>query len=281
MGGTDIMAVVPFTTLVCVSMSALVVVLVYVYRARRHTPKQGAVHVALVINLAHRPERLAAFTSTYEASDLAPVPLRRIEAFDGRSLDWSRFLSDEALERLHMMRKTGYRMDHPDLTPGAVGCYLSHVQAWREVARSGAAVGLVFEDDAQLPAKVMPTFEEAMRDAPDDWDILCLGHFAQGDLVSPRLVRVSLLLGLFAYAVSARAARSLPSRVFPITQQLDWELSRLIRDEGLKVYAVNPAYVKIYPWKTDIQTPLAGQEMLHAPAHAEKSSYYLGRGTPL
>ena len=42
-------------------------------------------------------------------------------------------------------------------TLGALGCFASHVAAWRAVAKSGAARALVFEEDALLTAEGVAT----------------------------------------------------------------------------------------------------------------------------
>ena len=213
--------------------------------------------ISVVINLSRRPDRMASFVKTYSASDFCDTELHRIEAVDGsNNTDWSRFLESEALERLVTMQRTGIRKAHPDLTPGAVGCYLSHVQAWIAIAESGAPYGFVFEDDAILDSTSLQRFHKARRTTPPEWDILLMGYQAVGTLASPGVMKVQQFMGLFGYAISADACRSLTRSVFPIRQQLDWELSQKIKDGEIDVYGVYPTNVRIQSFTTDIQTPV-------------------------
>lgn len=215
--------------------------------------------IVLVINLRKNDERLQNFIETYEDSDFSKLPLQRVDAIDGKQVDWSKFLSPPALEALMTMQKTGFRKSHPDLTPGSVGCYLSHMQAWKIIADSGKPFGVVFEDDADIPMDALQKFYIALNSAPPDWDIVLMGYAGYGHLASPVLTEMQSFLLLHAYAISADAARTLCSTMLPITQQVDWELSDRIKSRGLKVYGLNPSLVKQHWQGTDIQVPLRGK----------------------
>ena len=211
---------------------------------------------ALVINLAANTDRLARFIQSYKASEFRDIPLRRIEAVDGRRVDWSRYLTAEALEQLMTVQKSGFRAGHPDLTPGAVGCYLSHMEAWRHIADSGLQYGVVFEDDASVPPGALPALYKALRGVPRGWDVVLLGYEGKGAPVSPGLLRMTKFLRLHAYAITGRTARSLLSTMLPIKQQVDWELSDRT-EQGLAVYGMDPSAIPVAWQGTDIQIPLA------------------------
>ena len=242
------------TSALVLTCGACLCALLLLSLGRQGRPRDKA--VSLVINLERNPGRLDSFVRAYGACDLSSIPLERINATEGRDVDWSRFLSSEALERLVTMQRTGYRLSHPDLTPGAVGCYLSHMQAWRAVARAGVDFGFVFEDDTHvIPRDTLAKFKAALAHVPRDWDIVLLGCEGTGTPVGPGVMRMDSFLRLHAYAVSSAAARALPDSVMPIRQQIDWELSGRI-PSGLKVYALHPPYVLTKWVGTDIQSPL-------------------------
>lgn len=212
--------------------------------------------LVIVINLDRNEARLQKFVDRYEETDLGQLPLHRMSAVDGSSVEWSQYLSSEALEALVTVQKSGFRKTHPELTPGAVGCYLSHLQAWTAIASSGRPFGLVFEDDAAPPRNTMSKLYTALNSAPPDWDIILLGYAGYGQLVSPVLTELDSFLLFHAYAISADTARRLCATMLPITRQIDWEVSDRIKSEGLKVYGLNPSLVK-QDWQgTDIQLPL-------------------------
>lgn len=239
-------------------MSVLYAVLL-MSKQRSPGPSHGTPEVlSIVINLPRNKDRLHRFLKAYHASDFTRVPIRRLVAIDGNDVDWSEYLDNEALEQLMTMQRTGYRKAHPDLTPGAVGCYLSHLQAWRRIAESGAPYGFVFEDDAKLPRTALRTFERALLGVPSEWDIILLGYMGKGEPVTPDVKRMDGFLCLHAYAISAAAAKRLWKNMMPIRQQVDWELNVRMRDEGLDVYGLSPILV-YQDWQgTDIQAPLKG-----------------------
>lgn len=223
---------------------------------------------AWVINLRRNRDRLAAFEKSYAASDLATaVQLRRLDAVDGKEVEFEECVHPEALRKLREQMRSGERQGHEDLTAGAVGCYLSHVEAWRRIADSGAPWGLVFEDDALVNRDAWARLEAVLaRDGwgdagQDAWDLIFLGTQDRTEApvepgVPPGLVKLSFVLGLFAYAVSARAARRLVDSALPVRRQVDWELTK--RD--LRVYCLNPPVAAHNYMGTDIQSPLAKKE---------------------
>lgn len=241
-------------------VAAAVVALAYTVAAMSQPPP------VFVINLDRSTDRLRSFTRAYVSSDAGAWSCERLRAVDGRRVEWTCVVSDTALPKLLATEASGMRLDHPDLTAGAVGCYLSHLGAWRRIAESPHPWGLVFEDDASVPADFRRTLDEHMRHLPSDWDIFLLGYQAEtrptraGTIVSIP----SSFFGLFAYMITAKAASRLlqTSSVMPMRQQLDWELSSIIRAGDLKVYA--PAnQICPHTWQgTNVQTPLAEDEPL-------------------
>ena len=104
-----------------------------------------------VINLDRRPDRWTRFSSQAGVTRLAAqFPVERFSAVDGKTINV------ETDERISMRTKRNIkfrsRRTHEDIdTVGAIGCYLSHVQIWREFVASGAAAVMVLEDDALVP----------------------------------------------------------------------------------------------------------------------------------
>ena len=93
---------------------------------------------AFVINLAERIERLRGFD---ERARLARLAYERIEAIDTRDLGRlearASAVEPSALASLLASARRGYRSRHSELTPGAVGCALSHVAASRLALERG------------------------------------------------------------------------------------------------------------------------------------------------
>lgn len=167
-----------------------------------------------LINLDRRPDRLARFRQ--HAEEVAgPAIASRIERFaavDGQKLDMTAELN-------HLFRGNDFGFRR-----GVVGCALSHLALWRELAASNLPAFLVLEDDAEL----CPGFEGQLaelcgalaREHPG-FDVAFLGYFdwrpATEDefTLGFRAVRLRgfddsrYLGGAFAYIVSRRGAEKL------------------------------------------------------------------------
>ena len=129
----------PFVVVLVLAVAALALVLRPCARAERfEAPPSDAPSDAraYVINLDRNPERLATFRGRYAASGL-PHPLERFPALDGRALDYDAVVHPAARAELDEVLATGRRRRHEQLTPGAVGCYHSHLACWRAAAARG------------------------------------------------------------------------------------------------------------------------------------------------
>lgn len=243
----------------CVAVAAAVALMAMPVDEAQQAVITGAPHVAFVINLRRNADRLARFQKAYARSDMATVPLHRIEAVDGAQLsdaELRALLTPDAYQRLRAMRASGVRQAHQDLTPGAVGCYMSHVEVWRRLAAGGAPYVFVFEDDASVPRSALAQFEAVRAQIPPDWDLLLLGYDGDGTPVGPHARKVSDFRRTHAYVVSANGARKLLRSMLPMSQQVDWELSNHILSKQLRVYGAVPEVVPAEWLGTDIQSPL-------------------------
>jgi GR25 family glycosyltransferase involved in LPS biosynthesis len=182
-----------------------------------------------VVNLERRPDRLAAFTAELEeraGTDMARR-CRRFPAIDGAALQ----LTDAVRDQFRG-NDFGYRR-------GVIGCALSHLGLWREVAAADAAACLVFEDDAELA----PGFTDALRaclasaaaSAPG-WELLLLGYHPWRALdedpevdAAVRPMRWERFLGgCFAYVVTRGGAQRLAELADRdgIRNGIDWFIMR-------------------------------------------------------
>ena len=180
-----------------------------------------------VISLKRTPERLARFRELNP--DFATITVQ--EAHDGLLLDPSRMEAGRIIA-------PGLRY-----SPGALGCLMSHVQVWTEVAASSPLKGWAFvcEDDAVICGP----YDECIP-ADEGWDIALLGwnfdapasvdilpgvtctigpnqaglmaniRNARGWDYETDFLRLRRACGTVAYAISQRGARKLLDRLLPM-----------------------------------------------------------------
>jgi glycosyl transferase family 25 len=101
---------------------------------------------AFVINLENARERWAAASAQLTRLGIA---FERLPAVDGTKL------SKEQVSRVYDGDRNRQVSKAP-MCPEEIGCYLSHIEAWKHIAARGAAGGFVFEDDF-LPFRAWPT----------------------------------------------------------------------------------------------------------------------------
>jgi GR25 family glycosyltransferase involved in LPS biosynthesis len=173
-----------------------------------------------VVNLDRRPDRW-----TRMVEELAAAGLRRytrVPARDGRALR-------AADEELFLFRENrfGWRR-------GVIGCALSHMGLWRDLAASPdpGAAWLILEDDVRLGRDFLVQWNrrhDEVGQVDSGWDLLFLGLSAVGptpdDGPVPRVERLTepppgILGGNFAYALRRRGA---------------WKLLEWIAQEGVPV----------------------------------------------
>ena len=106
-----------------------------------------------LINLDGSTERLAAATAQLQQYGIA---FERITAVDGRKIP------PEQLQNSYQQGKAITYMGR-DLSPGEIGCYLSHIKAVRAFVASTADVGVVLEDDFCLQINYMPALQTAVE----------------------------------------------------------------------------------------------------------------------
>jgi glycosyl transferase family 25 len=141
------------------------------------------------------------------------------------------------------------------LSPGEVGCYASHLMAAHKIVAEQLPFAVVLEDDAVLDDDFPATCADAIRNAPEDWDLIHLSAasstkrpiVAVADLPTGRaLVRyLKYPWTAAAYVISNRGARKCLApiaRVCPI----DW-VNSYPWMQGLNEFGVHPAPARQKP----------------------------------
>jgi GR25 family glycosyltransferase involved in LPS biosynthesis len=137
---------------------------IYVHRGNfiRHQEFLEGISEAHVINLDRRDDRLKRFWENHPGLE---GRVERSKAYDGRSLKLT-----PQLARLFKPNDFFWKKS-------VMGCALSHLSLWWRLVNDTSDIEnyLIFEDDA----KMAPGWEEkvaaAIKDAPDDYDVLFLG----------------------------------------------------------------------------------------------------------
>jgi glycosyl transferase family 25 len=186
----------------------------------------------LLINLDQSKDRLAASHSCFEKLQL---DWERISAINGVELGSARIAKINPPPSITQWFR--------QLTPGEVGCFLSHVKCWNHVVANGIACALILEDDfaPELQCSVQ-LLESILQMAPGDWDVLKLSNTHQ-KIALGQPVRLHLGSGdvtnCTAYFISQAGAQKLSVARGTIHRPVDYEM-RHFWERGLKIYHAAP-----------------------------------------
>lgn len=194
-----------------------------------------------VINLAANTRRMENSARQLEAQGL---PWLRIEGVNG----WA--LSEAELAEVYDAERNRRDAKHP-LVPPEIGCYLSHIEAWRGIAEGSAGGGFIFEDDfaanehlgealrlLSIPQKRWDMVKLFSFDAkPKMLDTAPLGPFTIG---MPYRVPTCLI----GYGVTKVGAERLVARALPVFRPVD-EDQKFFWETGLRVALITPPPIEV------------------------------------
>jgi glycosyl transferase family 25 len=205
-----------------------------------------------VLNMDRSAARLATIDGYLKT---AGVAYHRFSAIDGSKLDMA------APEIKAMFDLDAWvRGHHRNPTNADVGCYLSHYRALEAFLEQDKPFGLIFEDDATIPADFVEKVSCALNDA-EAWDILKLHVRHPGPLVLRHTYRDDVRLCSFlvrhaggtAYIVTRAAAAKMLRHMKPARRMIDWTY-----DEGhrmnLRVRTIAPMIIGLQPVPTTRDT---------------------------
>jgi GR25 family glycosyltransferase involved in LPS biosynthesis len=213
-----------------------------------------------VINLADKRDRWKSILKSISQSGLPLENVFRFDAINSTTIspgELKNILSPSAFNQL--FSNLVYRTSHSQLTLGAVGCYLSHIELWKKLLNSDQSHFLIFEDDTKLTSDFLQTANHVLQRIPEDFDFLFLGSIvsptsevlSDSNVIKNKFVSLISVYGAHAYIISKKAVEKLLSLSFPIDKQLDSFISDY--NTLLKMYTVIPNIAYQSGFTTDIQ----------------------------
>lgn len=230
---------------------------------------------AFVLSLKKQPERFRGFMDSIRKQEpwlLDQALLHKLPAVDGHAVLSSpadrealirkNIVSRELVEQALGNVQGAARWE--ELSPGAIGLYLSHSIAWHYIVRERLDFGIIFEDDLRyFSGEFKTVVQKFMRSKPKpNFDIAYLQHcmhsaqWSRGSAQAPKEASKAreimddddeIVACTAAYIVSRRAATQLLKKAFPIEVQLDRALSPKVSNAtlGLRRLVFEPALAQV------------------------------------
>ena len=192
----------------------------------------------LVISLKESDQRRARVEAELRDTGLR---WRFLDAVDGSALH----LPSVSFDALRVKRLLGF-----ELTPKEVGCYLSHLNAWRACIHQQCPT-LIFEDDFVVKPHLTSVLKELVE-IKERWQIVRLQALCESSsqLISQHdgwqlVSNSSDPLGATAYLIHPVSANALLTHGGDIYEPLDHYLEHREK-HGLNVLAVKPYPVEVF-----------------------------------
>lgn len=191
-----------------------------------------------VINLRDNIGRLSRVSSILNSQN---IPFSRIEAVNG----WE--LSPAEIGRVYDASRNA-RDGFQPLIPAEIGCYLSHIDAWRRIAEGDAPGGFVFEDDFAATPDLAAVMQAISVDGTHDWDMVKLFTLEPHvPLAGARVLRPGTRIGipfrvptcLIGYGLTKAGATQLCARAVPFCRPVD-EDQKFLWETGMRVALTLP-----------------------------------------
>lgn len=167
------------------------------------------------------------------------------------------------LQKTNFSKKRNY---HHNLTNGAVGCFLSHIEILKYIVKKKIPYSLILEDDSQPKiVNIKNYFEYIMNKIPEDCDVLFLNYLSiqyntensnlvSGEFIKPLERKSFKLFCTDSLIVSLKGAEKILENFDKIRIQYDAFLSNLYREGKINIFLVKEKYMKQSNFGTDIQT---------------------------
>ena len=214
-----------------------------------------------VINLDRRRDRWMSFQNSSGFTQLSN--LRRWSGTDGKVINMDQENRVSLFTKYNIVRST--RRSHMELnTKGGVGCYISHVDVWKDFLEKGdTEVGMILEDDALMD---IPTIEKIKLFTKSDilqntdlWDFCILaphsgnikhGAMYPGDETCMRLMEFT---GLTGYLFTKKGIRKILPHIYPIQGHIDWFISICAQLQLVDICTPPKSLIHVRYSPTDIQ----------------------------
>jgi GR25 family glycosyltransferase involved in LPS biosynthesis len=191
-----------------------------------------------LINLDHRSDRFNVTNNLLSIFNFKHVI--RYPAINGKNMLYNELVNIVDPDAMTSILNN-FRKEHHELSYGAVGCYLSHVNIWDELSKLYDTNEIIIFEDDTYPAFSLDKINIILqKHVPSDWDIVLFGGiYNETKLINDNVSKIYKFYQMHAYIINKNGANKLLKKAYPIKKQIDSWLSDLASDNYINIYGVN------------------------------------------
>jgi glycosyl transferase family 25 len=202
---------------------------------------------AYAISLRGQSDRQETLVQRFERQGIRVIFFDAVDTREDRWRAYTGYLTEKGLLTLTKTVKTRVRLDHSELTPGAVGCFLSHLALWEKLIGTDR-VHLVLEDDSMPISSFGKELRTILEHFPRDADIFLMSHQSTNTVPVAHLPypcsvlsRESSFFLMNCYLISPSGIRKILRYFHHVKksrfeEQVDSFLSAMVREGVLRIY---------------------------------------------
>ena len=182
---------------------------------------------------------------SYMLNNYGFMNIKRIEAEDTRTqekIDTVKNLIDPISYKMLLQNiKTGRRLNHRDITPGAIGCALSHIKIYKKMIEENIPYAIVFEDDCGIKVNSQKFWKIlSSLNIPQSTDIFLMDggiyDYDEQNYDGGDVARVFYFWGFDFYLITLEGAKKAVKYLQPIRYHIDNHLSKLSYNGLINIY---------------------------------------------
>ena len=144
-------------------------------------------------------------------------------------------------------------------TAGMIGCYISHVQLWKNAIMNGDKIIAVAEDDVYI---IDDKLEKLVSHAPKGWDFIFAGYHEHVKIkpLNEILGTSTRFTGLHFYVVNIENLKAKIDLFDKMTEQIDIQMSNLTQQRKINTYLSNINCANQSGFETGVQSSNGGSK---------------------
>ena len=190
-----------------------------------------------IINLDKDKQRMDTISKELNREN---INFKRFSAINGNDLD----IKSEKCKKYFTDDIT------KELKPGQMGCSLSHITIWEEIAsNNNNNMYMIMEDDANVPRNFNKDIMKYVNEMPKNWDMLLLGanrligkKYSNNLLYTDKSIKRNGNYGLYAYIIKPNTAKKLLRTCEKMNKTIDHYLNKNFYINH-NVFFCNPHFV--------------------------------------
>ena len=197
-----------------------------------------------------------------------PYNLHFLNAYDTRGskiLLYKELIDKKSWKQLEKTNIKKERNYHHNLTNGAVGCFLSHIEILKKIVKKGKPYSIVLEDDCESKIENLDEYlKYVIYNLPKDCHVLFLDYFSirydpeNSDIINEEFIRPRNRHNFKLYLtncllITYEGAKKILENFTKVKIQYDSFLSKLYRDHKINIYLTKNKFFKQSNHSSDIQ----------------------------